>query len=92
VVKPQAIGILLSNGQQPFRSILKDINKKYGDGFVDKVHDHVRLHNSVNSWIDFSGNRIDAMNIKVSVAELFTLMAEDIFKKARALARTALNS
>ena len=54
-------------------------------------HDHIRLHNSVNSWIDYSGERVDLMNFEVSFDELFSLSSEDIFVEARNLARAVLD-
>jgi len=75
--------------RQQFENIRKAINKQYGNAFVDVFHDHIRLHNSVNSWIHYSGEKIDAMNFEVSTDELFNLSADDIFLKARKLARAA---
>lgn len=92
-VQPKATGISpYVDRWQHFENIRKDINKRFGNAFIDKFHPHVRLHNSVNSWIDYSGERVDSMNFEVSIDELFSLSAEDIFVKARKLARAALDS
>lgn len=71
---------------QYFENRRKEINKKFGNDFVDRFHDHVRLHNSINSWIDYSGRIVCLLSYEVSVDELFRLNAEDILLKARNLA------
>jgi len=89
-IHPKAIEISPHRDRrQHFENIRKDINKQYGNAFVDVFHDHIRLHNSVNSWIDYSGERVDSMNFEVSTDELFNLSAEHIFLKARKLAHAA---
>lgn len=78
--------------QHHFENIRKDINQRFGNAFIDKFHPHIRLHNSINSWIDYYGERVDSMNFEVSINELFSLSAEDIFVKSKDLARTELDS
>jgi hypothetical protein len=90
-IQPTAMGMAPHDRWQNFENRLKDINKRFGNNFVDKVHPHVRLHNSVNSWIDHSGRTIYAMSLEVSVDELSSLTADDIFAKAENLALGALN-
>lgn len=90
-IDPKAICISLNINRRPqFESRRKEINEKFGDAFVDRFHDHVRLHNSVNRWIDYSGQTLDSMNFEISINELFGLSAEDIFVKAKSLALEAL--
>jgi len=84
-VQPRAIGISTIDRRRHLEDIRKEINNRFGDNFIDKLHDHIRLHNSVNSWIDYSGHRVDSMNFEVSVDELFRLSAENIFVKAKYL-------
>ncbi|MFC1950196.1 hypothetical protein ACFLWD_00845 [Chloroflexota bacterium] len=92
-VQPKATGISKCVDRwQYFGNIRKDINKRFGNAFVDKFRPHVRLHNSVNRWIDYSGKMVNSMNFEVSIDELFNLSAEDIFVKARNLARAVLDS
>lgn len=88
---PRAINIPPNVDQwQHFENRRKDINKLFGNAFVDKFHSHVRLHNSINSWIDYYGQRVYSMNFEVSIDELFSLRAEDISAKAENLALGAL--
>jgi hypothetical protein len=91
-IQPKAVGISsYLDRWQHFENIRRDINKRFGNAFIDKFHSHIRLHNSVNGWIDYSGERVDSMNFKVSIEELFSLSAEDIFVKAKNLAAAALD-
>jgi hypothetical protein len=92
-VKPKATGMSPCLDQrQHFENIRKDINERLGNAFIDTFHPHVRFHNSVNSWIARSGERVDSMNFEVKIDELFSLSAEDIFVKAKNLARAVLDS
>ncbi len=75
---------------QHFKNKRKEINNRFGNAFVDKFHSHVRLHNSINSWIDYSGQRIYSMNFEVNTNELFSLTVEDISARAKNLAFGAL--
>jgi len=86
-IDPRAINIPPNvDRQQHFENRLKDINKRFGDAFVDKLHHHVRLHNSINRWIDYSGRTVSTMNFELSIRELFSLNEKDIFTKAENLA------
>ena len=86
-VHPRAISIPPNvDWLQHFENRRKEMNKLFGNAFVDKFHPHVRLHNSVNSWIDCSGTKIYSMNFEVSIDELLSLSAKDIFIKAKNLA------
>jgi hypothetical protein len=90
-VQPRAIGIPSNvDPWQHFKDRLKEINKLFGVAFIDKPHDHVRLHNSVNHWINHVGQETYSMNLQVSFDELFSLSAEDISTKAKNLAAAEL--
>lgn len=71
---------------QHFEHQRKKINSLFGDAFVDKLHSHVRLHSSINSWIGYSGHQVYFMNFEMSVDELFTHGIKDISIKAQKLA------
>ena len=86
-IRPQALGTSTHVDQNKhFENLRMIVNKQFGDNFVDRFHPHVRLHNSINSWADYSGHRIDSMDFEVTTDELFDLNAEDIFKKGKNLA------
>jgi len=86
-IQPKAFGVeLCLDRWQYFENIRKDINRQFGNSFIDKFHPHMRLHNSVNRWIDYSGEEVDSMNFEISIDELFSLSAEEIFLKAKNLA------
>lgn len=92
-IQPRAIGMPPHIDRwRHFENRRNDINKRFGNGFIDKFHSHIRLHNSINSWIDYPGRRIHSMNFEVSINELFSLSAEDISAKALNLAFGALDS
>lgn len=76
---------------QYFKNGRTKINKLFGYPVVDRFHDHVRLHNSINHWIDYSGRETYSMSFEVSVDGLFNLSAEDIFTKAKNLASAVLD-
>jgi len=91
-IQPKAVGISpCLDRWQHFENIRKDINKRFGNSFVDKFHPHIRLRNSVCSWIDYSGEKVDSVNFEISIDELFSSSAEDIFAKAKNLAGAALD-
>lgn len=86
-IQPRAIDIpAYVDRWQHFENIRKDINKRFGSAFVDLFHSHIRLHNSINSWIDYSGQQIYSMNFKIDIDELFSLSVEDITAKAKNMA------
>jgi hypothetical protein len=92
-IRPEAINIPLNvNRRQHFENIRKDINTRFedstrfGDPFIDKNHDHVRLHDSINSWIDYSGRIVYSMNFELSIKDLSSLSAQDISAQAKMLA------
>ena len=63
-IHPMAIGIPPNvDRQQHFENKRKVINNRFGSNFVNKFHSHVRLHNSINSPIDYSGQKIYSKNL-----------------------------
>ncbi len=70
----------------------KKINEIFGAGFIDPLHEHVRLHNSINSYIDFRGKKVESMKCRINIDELFNLSAEDLIIKSRHLACKAIKS
>lgn len=90
-INPRSLGIPLNADTfKYFERVLKDINKKLGDAFVDKRHHHVRLHNSINSWIDYLGHKIHAMSFEINTTDLYNLTAKDLYEKGEKLARREL--
>ena len=91
-IQPKAVGISpYLDRWQHFKNIRKDINRRFGNSFIDKFHPHIRLHNSVNRWIDYSGEKVDSVNFESSIDDLFSLSAEDIFAEAKNLSGAALD-
>ena len=91
-VRPSAISTSPHvDRRQCFERERTEINKSFGHDFVDKFHDHVRLHNSINHWIDYSGKETYSMSFEASVDGLFSLSAEDIFARAKDLASAVLH-
>ena len=48
--------------------------------FIDKVHDEIRLHNSINRWIDKDGKTINRMKFELSIKELNNSSIDEICK------------
>jgi hypothetical protein len=91
-ISPRALNIPSRNRHYHFESRRKEINKRFGNSFVDKFHDHVRFHNSINSWIDYSGRLVSTMIFEMSSDDLFGLSVEAICAKGKKLALRYLNS
>lgn len=92
-IHPRAIDIPPNvDRRQQFEIRRKEINKQFGNAFIDVFHSHIRLHDSINSWIDYSGQQIYSMNFRVSIDLLFSLNVEDISAKAANLASEMLKS
>lgn len=90
-IQPKAISTASNVDRwQHFENSRKDINRQFGDAFIDRFHHHVRLHDSINSWVDYSGRSVNSMNFEVSTDELFSLRAKDMSAKAENLALGAL--
>jgi len=61
-------------------------NHKGEKRFIDKIHDEVRLHNSINRWIDKSGKMINRMKFELSIKELKNSSIDEICRKSEVLA------
>ena len=63
-IHPMAIGIPPNvDRPQHFENKRKVINNRFGSNYIDKFHSHARLHNSINSRIDYSGQKIYSKNL-----------------------------
>ena len=91
-INPRAVNVSPNVDRwNDFENRRRDINKRFGNSSVDVSHHHIRLHNSINSWIDYSGQQIYSMKSRISIDDLFSLNVEDISAKAENLARATLN-
>ncbi len=92
-VRPQALRITSTiNRRQEFEHRIKDINRDFGNNFVDKLHEHVRLHDSINRWFRNDGKIVNRMKYELSSCELNSLSADEICTKAERLASNYLES
>ena len=94
-VRPQALGIFSAgNRWQQFECRLEDINKTFGRSgdqkFVDKIHNDIRLHNSVNRWVGNNGKILNRMKFELSLREVNNLRADEISARAERLASSFL--
>ncbi len=94
-VRPQAIGITsVSNRRKEFEARLEEINGDLGAGggkrFVDKLHDDVRLHNSVNKWLGHNGQEVARMKYELALDDLFKLTATAICSRSEDLVKASL--
>ncbi len=88
-IHPRVFGELSKvHRRRVFGQELREINNHYGRSFVDPQHEHVRLHRSINNWIDYSGVWNYAMKIQMTKRQLATGNVEDILNKAKKLALT----
>jgi hypothetical protein len=86
-VRPEALGIAsLNNRWKQLRDIRKDINGIFRANFIDTIKEHIRLHNSINSWTAIDGNKMNRMKFEVSLYELNNLSADEICAKSEMLA------
>ena len=90
-VRPQAIDIIPeTNQRQQFKNILADINRIFGgnntERFIDRFHEYLRLHNSINRFIDNDGKELNRMKFQLSLYELNSLDVEEIRKRSENLA------
>lgn len=91
-IRPGAIDVQpYMDRRQYFRNRRKEVNNRFGKDFTDPSQEHIRLHNSINVWIDRYGQRVYRMNFEVSLDELFSLSAEEISSKASKLALGVLD-
>lgn len=86
-IRPEAIDVQPHiDRRQYFENRRKEVNSHFGKGFVDPFHDHIRLHNSINVWIDCSGQRICRMKFELTLRELNSLSVDEICSKSERLA------
>ncbi len=95
-VRPRALGITCTgNRQREFERRLRYINKVFGGSsnkkFVDKIHDEIRLHNSINRWIANDGNTVNRMKFELGIQELSSLSADEICQRSENLALNYLS-
>ena len=91
-IVPSAAGITSSgSGKRDFERIIDEINKKYGNNFVDRYHDFLRLHNSINRWISKDGIEDNRMKIELNIAELNSLNTKEIKEKSEKMAHIFLS-
>ena len=66
------------------------IDRIYGGKFdkCELKHPYVRLHNSINEWMQKDGNKLARRKIKLSLADLFGMSAEQICQQARCAVST----
>jgi len=92
-VHPQALGIAsVKNRWQAFENKIADINNTFGTSFVDKIHEEIRLHDSINSWIKNDGQNTHRMKFELSINELFNLNTNEICVKSERLALSYLGN
>lgn len=90
-VLPRTVGITSTkNQQEEFDAWLKYINNALGSNtnrkFVDSLHDHVRLHNSINKWIQYDGKEVSRCKYEVTIEQLHSLSASGIISVSEQLA------
>lgn len=86
-IRPVAIGVQTHmNRREYFEKRRKEVNIRFGNGFVDPFHEHIRLHNSINVWIDCSGKLVCRMKLEITPRELDSLSIDEICAQSRRLA------
>lgn len=90
-INPKSLNIPQNvNTRRNFEGVRKHINNKLGNSFVDVLHCHVRFHNSINSWIAYSGRETHSMSFEITTTDLYSLTARDLCAKGKELARKGL--
>ncbi len=90
-VCPQALGIASNrNKEQEFDNRLKEINKIFGNSFVDRCHNFLRLHDSINSWISINGKITQSMRVELTPDALNTMGIQEICLMSEKLASNFL--
>ena len=94
-ILPRALGLInCERTKEQYEHIIDNINdifnRKKATRFVDKVHDEIRLHNSINRWIDKNGKMINRMKFELSIKELKNLSIDEICRKSEMLASNYL--
>ena len=91
-VCPEVLNISKSeNRYEKFNSIRKKINSVFGERFIDKIHDEIRLHNSINRWIAYDGKIMNRMKFELTVNDISNMTADEICKKSEDLAKACLS-
>lgn len=91
-VRPEALGIVsLNNRRKQFRDIRKDINNIFGAYFIDTIKEHIRLHDSINSWTAIDGNKMNRTRFELSLYELNNLDVDEICRRSERLALNHLS-
>jgi hypothetical protein len=90
-VRPQALDITSGpNQREQFKNKLTDINRVFRcnntERFVDKFHEYLRLHNSINRFIANDGKELNRMRFQLSLYELNSLGMEEICRRSENLA------
>lgn len=90
-VRPQALGITSTrNRQQEFQQRLQEIKRNFGSSFVDRLHEHVRLHNSINSWISINGEITHRIKVELTPDALNSMGIQEICLMSEKLASNIL--
>lgn len=86
-IRPGAIGLQTHMDRRAyFEKRRKEVNNHFGNGFVDPFHEHIRLHNSINVWIDYSGQLVCRMKFEITRRELDSLSIDEICSQSKRLA------
>jgi len=92
-IRPRAIGVQMHmDRRRYFKKRRKEINNHFGKGFVDPLHEHIRLHNSINVWIDCSGQWVCRMMLELTPKELGSLSIDEICSHSERLAADYLGA
>lgn len=94
-VRPRAVGIGSVNSQREqfearLAEIDRDLQRSGGKQLVDKLHDYIRLHNSVNRWVGHDGQEVARMKIELTLDELFSSEATAICSRAEDLVQASM--
>ncbi len=83
-IHPKALQISSSSSDRyrQFTRIRKEINAVFGDSFADKLHNEVRLHDSINRFISSDGVVMNRMKFEISVRELKRITVDEICLKS----------
>ncbi len=91
----RALGLIdCERTEEQYEHIIDNINDIFSRNkatrFIDKVHDEIRLHNSINRWIDKNGKIINRMKFELSIQELKNSSIDEICRKSELLASNYL--
>lgn len=92
-IRPEAIGVRAHMDRRHyFEKRRKEVNNHFRTGFVDPFHKCLRLHNSINIWIDYSGQWVCRMIFELTFKELDSLSINEICSRSERLAVDYLGS